>query len=38
MRLRTASYERIAGALLVREDTRVRRRLQGIPEVARSIE
>jgi len=37
-RLRTASYERIDGAALASEDTRLRRRLQGIPEVARSIE
>jgi hypothetical protein len=31
-RLRQASYERIEGALLAAEDTRIRRRLQGIPE------
>jgi hypothetical protein len=37
-RLRTASYERIDGAVLASEDTRLRRRLQGIPEVARSID
>jgi phage I-like protein len=29
-----ASYERINGALLAAEDTRIRRRLQGIPETA----
>jgi hypothetical protein len=33
-RLRQASYERIEGALLEAEDTRIRRRLQGIPERA----
>ncbi|MDQ6672812.1 MAG: hypothetical protein M3069_19055 [Chloroflexota bacterium] len=33
-RLRQASYERIEGALLAAEDTRLRRRLQGIPERA----
>jgi hypothetical protein len=33
-RLRQASYERIEGALLADEDTRIRRRLQGIPERA----
>ena len=32
--LRQASYERIDGDALAREDTLVRRRLQGIPEVA----
>jgi len=34
--LRTASYERIDGPTLAAEDTRLRRRLQGIPEVAPS--
>ena len=29
-----ASYERIDGALLAAEDTKIRRRLQGIPETA----
>src|SRR4030081_1647882 len=33
-RLRQASYDRIEGALLEAEDTRIRRRLQGIPERA----
>jgi hypothetical protein len=33
-RLRQASYDRIEGALLAAEDTRIRRRLQGIPEKA----
>ncbi|MCA1644463.1 MAG: hypothetical protein LC797_03000 [Chloroflexi bacterium] len=33
-RLRKESYERIDGAVLEREDTLIRRRLQGIPEVA----
>ena len=33
-RHRQASYERIEGALLEAEDTRIRRRLQGIPERA----
>ena len=32
--LRQASYQRIDGDTLAREDTLVRRRLQGIPEVA----
>jgi phage I-like protein len=32
--LRQASYERIDGALLAAEDTKIRRRLQGIPETA----
>src|SRR5436309_15918871 len=32
--LRQASYERIEGDVLAREDTLIRRRLQGIPEVA----
>ena len=32
--LRKASYERIDGALLAADDTRIRRRLQGIPETA----
>jgi hypothetical protein len=35
-RVRAASYDRIDGLLLASEDTRLRRRLQGIPEVARS--
>lgn len=35
-RLQAASYERIQGAALAAEDTRVRRRLQGIPETAPS--
>ncbi len=35
-RLQAASYERIDGALLAAEDTRLRRRLQGIPETASS--
>jgi hypothetical protein len=35
--LRTASYERIDGDVLAAEDTRVRRRLQGIPETAPKI-
>lgn len=33
-RLRQESYDRIDGAVLEREDTLIRRRLQGIPEVA----
>jgi hypothetical protein len=33
-RLRQASYDRIEGTLLEAEDTRIRRRLQGIPERA----
>jgi hypothetical protein len=33
-RLQQASYDRIEGALLAAEDTRIRRRLQGIPERA----
>ena len=33
-RLRQESYERIDGAVLEREDTLIRRRLQGIPETA----
>jgi phage I-like protein len=32
--LRQASYERINGAQLAAEDTKIRRRLQGIPETA----
>jgi len=36
--LRTASYERIDGSALAADDTRLRRRLQGIPEVAPSAE
>lgn len=32
-KLRQASYERIEGDALAREDTLIRRRLQGIPEV-----
>jgi hypothetical protein len=36
--LRIASYERIDGPALAAEDTRLRRRLQGIPEVAPSAE
>jgi hypothetical protein len=32
-KLRQASYERIEGDTLSREDTLIRRRLQGIPEV-----
>jgi hypothetical protein len=32
-KLRQASYERIEGEALAREDTLLRRRLQGIPEV-----
>jgi hypothetical protein len=36
--LRTASYERIDGPTLATEDTRLRRRLQGIPEVAPSAD
>ena len=35
-RLQAASYERIDGAALVAEGTRLRRRLQGIPETAPS--
>jgi hypothetical protein len=35
-RLQAASYERIDGAALVAEETRLRRRLQGIPETAPS--
>jgi len=35
-RLRSDSYTRIDGDALVSEDTRVRRRLQGIPEMAPS--
>src|SRR5947209_18582308 len=35
-RLRSDSYTRIDGDALVAEDTRVRRRLQGIPETAPS--
>jgi hypothetical protein len=35
-RLQAASYERIDGAALAAEDTRLRRRLQGIPEAAHS--
>ena len=35
-RLRSDSYTRIDGDALVAEDTRVRRRLQGIPEMAPS--
>ena len=33
-RLQAASYQRIDGATLAVEETRLRRRLQGIPEVA----
>src|SRR6266567_2404673 len=33
-RLRQASYDRIEGTLLAAEDTRIRGRLQGIPERA----
>jgi hypothetical protein len=33
-RLRQASYDRIEGTLLAEDDTRIRRRLQGIPERA----
>jgi len=33
-RVRQASYDRIEGPLLAEEDTRIRRRLQGIPERA----
>ena len=33
-RLRKESYDRIDGAVLEREDTLIRRRLQGIPEIA----
>jgi hypothetical protein len=33
-RLQQASFERIDGASLVAEDTKIRRRLQGIPEIA----
>ncbi len=33
-RLRQQSYDRIDGAVLEREDTLIRRRLQGIPETA----
>jgi len=36
--LRIASYARIDGPALAAEDTRLRRRLQGIPEVAPSAE
>jgi hypothetical protein len=36
--LRTASYARIDGPALAAEDTRLRRRLQGIPEVAPSAD
>jgi phage I-like protein len=32
--LRQASFERINGTLLAAEDTKIRRRLQGIPETA----
>jgi hypothetical protein len=35
-RLQAASYERIDGAALAAEETRLRRRLQGIPEIAPS--
>ena len=35
-RLQAASYQRIDGAALAVEETRLRRRLQGIPEVAPS--
>ncbi|HEX8969798.1 MAG TPA: hypothetical protein VF937_18085 [Chloroflexota bacterium] len=35
-RLQAASYERIDGAALAAEETRLRRRLQGIPETAPS--
>jgi hypothetical protein len=33
-RLRAESYDRIDGSRLVADDTRIRRRLQGIPETA----
>jgi hypothetical protein len=36
-RLRSDSYTRIDGAALAAEDTRTRRRLQGIPETATRI-
>src|SRR5712692_8633964 len=36
-RLRQESYDRIDGDVLAREDTLVRRRLQGIPETAPPI-
>jgi hypothetical protein len=36
-RLRQESYERIDGDVLAREDTLIRRRLQGIPEIAPSL-
>ena len=36
-RLRQESYQRIDGDVLTREDTLVRRRLQGIPETAPSF-
>src|SRR4030081_1935863 len=36
-RLRQESYERIDGDVLSREDTLIRRRLQGIPETAPSF-
>lgn len=36
-RLRQASYDRIEGTLLAEEDTRIRRRLQGIPERAPQV-
>jgi hypothetical protein len=36
-RLRTASYERIDGPALAAADTRLRRRLQGIPETAPGV-
>jgi hypothetical protein len=36
-RLQAASYDRIDGAGLAAEETRLRRRLQGIPETAPSI-
>jgi hypothetical protein len=36
-RLRKESYDRIEGPTLEREDTLIRRRLQGIPETAPSV-
>jgi hypothetical protein len=36
-RLRQESYERVDGDVLAREDTLVRRRLQGIPETAPNL-
>jgi hypothetical protein len=37
-RLRTGSYDRIDGPRLAAEDKRLRRRLQGIPESAPSVD